>query len=112
MFHKLYKSLSATVTPTLSRSVLVEGGNAVRIDCTIFDNSGVNNCTVTLQGSNDLQNWQDVGAAPEEEVEQSAPGHYSSDAVVDFGFAYVRLHHVVDTSGTVICSTGIEIFDA
>jgi len=85
-----------------SQAVSMDDGNAAITDFTVFSLTATS-VTVQIQGSNDLENWVDVGTA----TPQTAPGAYSEEAI-GVAWAYVRLKYLVGGAGTVILAAGIN----
>jgi hypothetical protein len=91
-------------TAQYSQAVSMDGANAVNVEATAFAVTG-GELTVAVQGSNDLDNWEDVSAAA---IIFSGPGADDSGAITGIGFAYVRLGYSVADSGAAIVAAGIE----
>lgn len=92
-------------TVEFSQAVSMEGGNAVQFEVTCFA-KGTGDLSVQLQGSNDLQNWDDFGTA----VACDAVGYFSNAAAIDaIAYQYVRLEYTQATAGTGIVAAGINV---
>jgi hypothetical protein len=86
-----------------SQAVSMSGGNAVQIEAVLFVKGG-GNFSIQLQGSNDLENWDDVGSA----IAMTAVG-FATDSCPDIAFQYVRLAYSQATSGTGIVAAGVNV---
>ncbi len=90
---------SAGTIVDYSSPVDMGGDNAARLDAVIFNFAGTN-IKLLLQGSNDMQNWEDLTATP---VALAAPGYYREALESDIAFAYVRIEYSLTTSGASYC---------
>ena len=90
MYHELEDKLVSTFaeTPQSSSAVPMNGGNAVAFEVTVFDIAAASELIITLQESNDLENWDDVSGAM---LVITAVG-YSDKAILNIvASQYVRL---------------------
>ena len=92
-------------TDGFTQAVSMEGANAVILDGTLFAKGG-GNTTVTLQGSNDMENWSTTGFTGGS-VAFTALGYMDGDAST-IAYRYVRLKINHATSGTAIIALGIN----
>lgn len=76
-----------------SQPVTMEGANAVRFDATVITIKATNAVQILLQGSNDLENWEQVTTATTDILSMTAPGYYVSELFPDVAFQYVRLRY-------------------
>ena len=72
-----------------SLPVSMEGVNAVQFDVVLITVSATNPVEIQLQGSNDLENWVDLGVT----ISQSTPGYYRSALKTDVDTQHVRLRY-------------------
>lgn len=92
-------------TDGFSQAVSMDGANAVQIECTLFA-KGAGNVTATLQGSNDLENWDSSGIT--NGVVTLAGVGYATAQGTAIAYRFVRLKYTQVTSGTAILSAGIN----
>jgi hypothetical protein len=93
-----------------SQPVSMDGANAARLDFVVF-NIDATSITARLQGSNDLQNWEDLANTP---AARTLPGYYREDLETDVSFAYVRLKYTLTAGGTdkyCILDAGVYTFE-
>lgn len=90
-------------TTAFSQAVAMAGANAALFEFTVFAKGG-GDVDVQLQGSNDLENWEEVGAA----TGGNAVGYFASTAQTAIAYQYVRLMYTQNTSGTAIVAAGIN----
>ncbi len=104
MYAQLATKLAVTQgTDQFSPAVSMAGANSSRFSVTLYNLGGATNIATTLQGSNDLQNWENIGSAQT----QTAIG-FSSTTNNNYTFAYVRLKYsVTGASQTVIIGSDI-----
>lgn len=91
-------------TDSFSQAVSMAGGNAVEVEATLYA-KGTNALTITVQVSNDLENWADAPSGPH--LTMSTVGA-DQDQVPSISAAYVRLKYVQD-GGTSIVAAGINV---
>jgi hypothetical protein len=72
-----------------SQPVSMEGLNAAQFDVVVINISATNPVEILLQGSNDLENWVDLGVT----VSESAPGYYVSTLKTEVDTEHVRLRY-------------------
>ena len=72
-----------------SQPVSMEGANAIMCDFTIININSTNGLELSVQGSNDLENWEE-NAPPGTLV---APGYTLVPPLFDIDFAFVRLEY-------------------
>jgi hypothetical protein len=95
-----------------SQPVSMDGANAAVLDMVIFNIHSASSFTARLQGSNDLQNWEDLATAP---TSRTAPGYYREAVEDDVAYAYVRIKYAFTSGGGAteycILDAGIYTFE-
>jgi len=110
VYHRLCNKLALDTagasgqSPEYSQAVSMNGGNAVQWEAVLFhlDRDGV---IFRLQGSDDLENWADLGSLQT----MLAIGYKLFTAETDIAVAYVRLRYNVATSGKAVLAAGIIV---
>jgi hypothetical protein len=98
----------------VSQPISMEGANAAFVDFTVYHFSGTL-LSVQIQGSNDLENWSDIGTAA---VTASDEGYFDGSAqtpnpnpYTDIGLAYVRLSYSLSGTGVEsVINAGVNTF--
>lgn len=95
----MYAVLSTRLAVTtgvnqFSAAVSMNGSNAARIGATLINLNGATNCAFSLQGSQDLANWEDITGTL-----TLTAASASSVSVTGISFAYIRIKYV-GTGGT------------
>ena len=85
-----------------SQAVSMAGANAVEVECTIFNLGGATSLSITVQQSNDLQNWSNVGSST------TAVLGFTRLSQSSIAGQYVRLLYRVVGTGTIIMAAGIN----
>ncbi len=89
----------------VSRAIPMEGANSVQVDFVVFAGPGVGfKVSVLLQGSNDLQNWSQIGGG----ATVVAVGFNGSLKQSDIAFQFVRLRFVSSGGGPYILAAGLN----
>jgi len=113
MYSQLASRLALKTSTTLidySQPVALEGANAARLDFVVF-NINATSITARLEGSNDLQNWENLANAP---TGRSTPGYYLETLETNVAFAYVRLKYTLTAGGAdkyCILDAGVYTFE-
>jgi len=95
VYTKLAERLAVTQgTNQLSAAVSMSGANAARIGATLINLNGGTNIALSLQGSNDLANWEDISGT----LTLTAAGA-GSVSVTAITFAFIRVKYVVTGGG-------------
>lgn len=107
MYHKCASACFCdSNADVFSQAVSMQGANGVLIEYTIYNIEGTSpTLTVTLQESNDLENWSDLSA----DTARSDIGYYS-DKQTGISAQYVRLKYAVGGTNSPKCvvSSGIN----
>lgn len=103
MYVKLAERLAVTGgTNQFSPAVSMNGNNAARIGATLINLNGATNCAYSLQGSNDMANWEDITGT----MTLTAAGA-NSQSVTGITYAFVRIKYVVTGTGPVITAADL-----
>lgn len=95
MYVKLAERLAVTQgTNQFSAAVSLSNANAARIGATLINLNGGTNMALSLQGSQDLANWEDITGT----LTLSAAGS-GSVSVTAITFAWIRIKYVVTGAG-------------
>ena len=94
-------------TPQYTSAVEMGNDNAVYYELTIFTLGGATDLTITLEESNDLENWSNPNDTP---TAYNSIGYKQKKVPSSAGIAsrYVRLKAAVTGTGTVIFAGGIN----
>jgi len=105
MYSVLSTRLAVTQgTNQFSAAVEMSGNNAARLGGTLFNLNGGTNIAMSLQGSNDLANWEAITGTLTLTAANSG-----SVSVTGITFAYVRIQYVVTGAGiTMIVASDIN----
>lgn len=95
--------VSTTSAEAFGRAIAMSGWSSVQIEVVSFVMSA-DDIVVTLEASNDLENWSDTGV----NVQLLEPG-YGVSEVVPVGAAYVRTKCTLSGVGTSISSLGMNL---
>lgn len=108
MYSTLARKLSVpnVAAYDFSRAVHVpRDANTVKLEATIFAlNAGATSLSVTLQGSNDKQNWSTVTTWT-----GLTTGYNQPAAATDVPFAWVRLRWTVVGGGSISLAAGLNM---
>ena len=103
MYSELASKCAVTFgTKEFTQAVDMAGANGAQCEVTCFVKGG-GNVSLQLQGTNDLQNWTDVGTA----ISVTAVGFFTG-SITGVGYQYVRIELDQATSGTAILACGIN----
>jgi hypothetical protein len=90
-------------TNQFSAAVSMSGNNAARLGATLFNINGATNIAISLQGSQDLANWEDITGTLT--LTDESAGTVS---VTGITFAYIRAKYVVTGAGlTVVVASDV-----
>jgi len=109
MYSKLADNLFVSNSTEQTPAVAMGDDNAVQVDWTVISYSGSGEITVTVQESNDLQNWSTVGTDSISAVsyntftspDQTSPGQRVASA-------YVRLQITAASGATAVVAAGLN----
>lgn len=107
MYTQVASKLDVVTDAKYSQAVSMEGANAVQMEATVFNIKGTSaELTISLQGSNDLQNWDTLGAFDS----TFADIGYATKKLTGIANAYVRLKYemTTGTSPQAIVGAGIN----
>jgi hypothetical protein len=92
-----------------SQAVSMQGGNAVFVEVTVFNQGSADNVTVTPQLGNDLENWEDNGGVSPL-VAQVTGVDYDTVQVTGIAAQYVRLKYTRTTADAVaVVAAGLNV---
>lgn len=94
-------AISDTTDPNFSPAFSMSGANTAKAGITVFANSATS-LTVTIQGSNDLQNWTDSTS------DTGFVVGYAASANRALAFAYGRLKYDVVGTGTIVFAADVN----
>ena len=96
-----------TGTPCYSQAVSMEGGNAIGVELTVFNDGGGAGVTVAYEVSNDLENW-DNGATL---LSSIGVGYdYQSVSSPSMASRYVRLVYNAEEQDCIVAA-GINVMN-
>jgi hypothetical protein len=104
-FNAASKLVVASGTDAFTQAVNMEGANAAMVEATLFV-KGSGNVTVTVQGSNDLENWDTTGISGGT-ITFTAVG-YDDATATGIAYRFIRLKISQATSGSGIIALGIN----
>ena len=101
-------ALNATYSTEYSQPVAMAGANATQFDFVILSVGGTPTVTITIQESNDLENWRDrTGTGSSDN--SSAGGYKLSSAATGVAAGYVRAKVVLTgTTPIAVVSVGLN----
>jgi hypothetical protein len=112
MYQILATKMAVTTTAEVTQAIAMQGANAIVVDITVFSGT-VESDDLFLQGSNDLENWTNLGAVLSD-ADLAAGAYYLPRASSAFtgprkevATQYVRLR-LKSASGTAFVACGIN----
>ena len=103
----------AVTTAAWSQPVAVGDGNRAIIDATVLavQLGGADSWTLTIEQSNDLENWEALNALTI--TSSDTPGYYVMSAADSISMAYVRIAYAMTSLSTgdyLVVDSGISVF--
>ena len=106
-------SVQSNTLPLTSLPIKMDGANAVSVDVTVLGIvTGGSNLQVTIQGSNDLENWFTTGISGTNPlVVANTVGTIAVQNYTTIGYAYVRLVYTfAGTAASMVCAINANTY--
>lgn len=110
---QLANNVIITTTAAYSPIVSMDGANAINVQLTVLSGGGgSSNLTITVQGSNDMENWLSTGLTGFTiTINGAQVGTVASGQVTTFGYAYARLQYALGgTAVTTVAAVDVNTY--
>lgn len=105
MYTQLSRNVEVTDVPQFSQAIPMEGANTVAFNATVMQITATSTLTISIQGSNDLENWLTL-ATTDKTFDAVGYGKKKNVGIAD---AYVRLVYSMGSSEQAIVSAGMNL---